>query len=289
MKRLYVLLLVVLLLPLTGAERDIRTPSKHAHGAIQDERLTLGELVELGRIPGAYSVHKFGYNADVDTTEESVWDGNDAGGPGRCFTVLTTAQALYLSSASASDNTTKSVVIDGLDANYERVQSAVTLNGLGFVAAGTWLRVNRMYMVGGANVGRIYLHTDDADAAVADGIPDSPSTQIVATITAGESQTLQSCYTVPAGFTAYIAAQCITNAGTGGANSITFRGRVSTTGAEPRRVQFKITLGQNNAECREVHPMATLPEKTDFEITASNSTSQAASGFFDMLLIPLTE
>ena len=58
------------------------------------------------------TVNKFGFNADLDTAEESIWDADDlpteGDGPARCFTVLgTTAALLVISSDNASGSPMK--------------------------------------------------------------------------------------------------------------------------------------------------------------------------------------
>ena len=246
-------------------------------------------------LKGTYTVNKFGFNADVDTTEESIWDADDlptaGAGPGRCFANMASAAALYVSSDDATDAAVE-IVIEVLDANY--VVSTVTMD-LGAAAAttgtvytqigtATLLRVNRAYATDTSFTGNIYIHTDTVDTGT-DGVPDIPSTQIVAVITAGENQTLQACYTVPAGYTAMLLNWCKTNASQAAASTaVTFRWRKTLTGMSSR-TQSLISLGDEVTQCTEVLPPGYFPEKTDIEVTGGGATSQAASADFGLLLL----
>jgi hypothetical protein len=280
MKRLAILTILTPLL-LLGAARDIRDSSQHAVGPVADHTLNFDEAVAMGRVPNAFVVHKFGYNSDVDATEESIWDVQDLGGPARCFTNPSAAAAMYVSSDSASD--TGTISIEHLDANYEKTVTTYTLSGLTFVPIGTYLRVNRAYAVSAAFVGNIYIHTDPTDTVV-DGIPDNPATELVAGITLGENQTLQACYTVPAGHKALLKHGCVTNSGSG-TTQITFRRRIQIDGGPPR-AQSKVTVSDEGAECRVTVPDAVLTEHTDVEFTGSGATDQDAAALFDMVVLP---
>ena len=83
--------------------------------------------VARGQITMHSSVIIFGYNPDVDTSEESVWpDGGTVPHP-------TTASVLKVSSSSADDTAlgtgARTVVIVGLDGSYNQVSETVTLDG----------------------------------------------------------------------------------------------------------------------------------------------------------------
>ena len=253
MKRLFLILLALSFL-YAGARAEAATPWDWADG----------------------TVSKFGANLDVDASEESIWDMNDlptAGlGPARCFTNMATAADLYVSSDDNGD-ATESITIEVLDANY--VASTVVMdlggiNGTGtaFTQIGTTtlLRVNRAYATDTAFTGNIYIHKDTVDGGN-DGIPETPATNIVAGITAGENQTLQACYTVPAGYHAFITSSCVVNTSEAAAGTaVTFRHRKTPLGGVDR-TQLLITLGDETSECSAVDPPTRIESKTDFEVT----------------------
>jgi hypothetical protein len=100
---------------------------------------------------------------------------------------------LYLVSTSASD--THSVLLSGLDNNYNPISEVVTLQGTTPVASAlsTYFRLNSaMYLDGDfANIGDITIKIGSASGTTVGMIGDT------------EGLTSMSIYTVPAGYTAY--------------------------------------------------------------------------------------
>jgi hypothetical protein len=290
MKRLLILTALLLAATATGETREIRHGNLDIIGEFGHANETIQQHVALGHVPGAYTVNKFGYNAAVTgAPEESIWDAPDLGGPLRCFTVLDqTPATVYFSSSNAAD-AGKTVTVEGLTTGYVTQNTTVTLgvaaatSGTVFTAGGTWLRINRMYAASDGLTGDIYAHVDATDADT-NGIPDSPSTEIVAVITAGENQTLQACYTVPDGKIAMAKHACISNTTLGGADSVDFRSRIELEGG-PNRTQNLYTLGAGATVCFDLEPARVFPEHSDIEITGSGTT-QAASATFGLLIMP---
>jgi hypothetical protein len=244
------------------------------------------------------TVNKFGFNGDVDQTEESIWDADDlpteGDGPARCFTniAVDTPKAIYVSSDDAAD-AGLGIEIEVLDATWAR--SMVAMN-LGIAAAttgtvytqvgsATLLRVNRAFATGDAFTGNIYVHIDGADDGT-DGVPDTPATHTIAVITAGEEQTLQACYTVPLGYSALLTQFCTSNIWTAAEKEIEFRIRRSISGAASRTTE-KYTLSNATYACTLHDPPLMFSEKTDIELTADATGDNAsASGTFDIVLVP---
>ena len=244
---------------------------------------------------GTSTVNKFGFNDDMDQTEESIWDGNDLGGPLRCFTIIgTTAVALYVSSDDendASDNNGVEVTVEYLDANWDdqTVTAALGVASAGgtvFAQVGTEviMRVNRAYTGDVAAVGNIYIATDTTDGD-ADGIPDDIANQYVAGITIGEGQTLQACYTVPNGTVALMTRFFVGNASSVG--NILYRLRASVEGAASRTKELH-PVGSATPWLVPHDPPLRFAEKTDLELTGDGITgaNNDASGTFDLVLIP---
>jgi hypothetical protein len=278
----------------TGAARDIRSKAKNTQEILGATAETLAEAVALGKIPGAYVVNKFGYNGALTAagTEESIWDADDlpttADGPVRCNANTATAKAAFISSDDEADAAV-TVQIEWLDASYVLHNDLVTLGadnqatGTEYVAIGTVLRINRAYAVSAALAGNVYIHIDAVDAATKDGEPDSPATQTLAVITAGENQTLQACYTVPAGFNALLVSTCVSNLGIG-TPAVTFRERISVDGGPPR-TQEKLSMADELTVCKVVDPPMFYAAKTDIEMTG-DATTQSAGATFGLILIP---
>lgn len=155
------------------------------------------DLLEIaqGNIPGVSKVHKFGYNADVDTAAtEDVWEG------GGTVPLYTSNQSLEIVSSDANDTSagtgarTITVVTQNL-AGTETEQTA-TMNGTTAVALGTtgvvayraWVATSG---TGNTNAGTITVRLASAGATVA-------------TIAAGNGQTLIAYYRVPVSKTGYL-------------------------------------------------------------------------------------
>jgi len=143
--------------------------------------------IAQGQVGGYSLVHVTGYNPDIDlAADETVWS---AGGlyP---WSLWNSARVVTVVSTSASD--TGSVVVSGLDANYNPAVEDINFNG---TTSGTgsvqFKRVSSaVYKDSGANnVGTITLTANSTTVGVIE-----PSV----------GQTLNGIYTVPAGHTAYM-------------------------------------------------------------------------------------
>jgi hypothetical protein len=145
--------------------------------------------IARGQIPGHSSVEIFGYSTAIGSTAQGpMWEGQTLSGG--LYTYPNSAAQLVLVSTSTSDNTTKSVVIEGLNANYLPIVETIALNGTTNVTTvNSFFRINAMYMLNGANIG-------DISAKI--------SSTTYAQINAGIGQTQMSIYTVPAGASFYL-------------------------------------------------------------------------------------
>ena len=145
--------------------------------------------VAAGLVPGWRRFRKFGMNDDVDTGTEQIW-------PLGTIKVLPTAAAVAsVVSSSSADGVggtgARTIIVGGLDANYEEVEEEVTMTGITPVnTTQTFLRLNRAYAVdvgsGGINAGNITV---------------SIGGNAQAYIEASEGQSHQLDYCVPAGHT----------------------------------------------------------------------------------------
>jgi len=221
--------------------------------------------IAQGQFDGYSVVNVTGYNPDVDaTSDETVWT---AGGlyP---WSVWDTTRLITVVSTSASD--TGSVVVSGLDADYNPIVEEIDFNG---TTSGTgsvqFKRVSSAVYKNGAanNAGTITL--------TANG-------NVVGLIEAGIGQTLNGIYTVPAGYTAYI-----------------LSGNFSVQKGEDSQVRFFIRpfgQGFRIAHIGEVYentyrydfyaPVA-MPEKTDLDVQASQveTNNTRVTTNFTMILV----
>lgn len=142
-----------------------------------------------GQIDGHSIISIFGYSTAVGSTAQGpLWEGLTLSGGN--YVYPSSAAPLVLVSDSATDNTTRSVVINGLDANYNILQETIALNGTTNVTTtNSFLRINSMEMLNSTNTGNITA---------------SISSTVYAKIAAGVGQTQMSIYTVPAGYSFYL-------------------------------------------------------------------------------------
>jgi len=145
--------------------------------------------VALGKRQGSKTWNKWGYNGDLDTGTETIWT------QGGLFVPLSIATTLDVVSTSVNDTDggsgANSVVIYGIDENYEEQIEVVTLNGITPVSTvGTYFGVNRVaiYLAGS-------LQINDGTINIDDGTPQ-------AQIPAGEGSTQQAIYHTQANHTA---------------------------------------------------------------------------------------
>jgi hypothetical protein len=153
----------------------------------------MGDLklaVAIGAIPGWRALRKFGMNdAVVSSSTQEMWP------IGTAKIWPTAAGTLSVVSSSTADDVgstgAESIVVQGLDADYNEISETIAMDGLTPVAStAEFLRINRAFCTtvgsGEVNAGNITI-----------SIGGNPQAYIEAT----EGQTHQTHYTVPAGHT----------------------------------------------------------------------------------------
>jgi hypothetical protein len=152
---------------------------------LEDERIKISR----GMVKGVVPVHKFGaVPAMSQSSSGTVWDKNDTIYP---WSTWTGANTITVSSSSASD-VNASVVVVGLDANYDILEEEITLTSqANNASSNNFIRIHRAYMGfnGNTNIGTISIKNGATDVAL---------------ITAGFGQTLMAIYTIPRNYTGYL-------------------------------------------------------------------------------------
>jgi hypothetical protein len=145
--------------------------------------------VARGQVDGHTGIEIFGYTPNIaNTAQGPMWEGQTQSGG--LYVYPSVAAPLVLVSDSATDNTARSVVIDGLGAGFIPLTETIALNGTTSVTTtNSFLRINGMSMLNSTNTGNITA---------------SISSTVYAKINAGVGQTQMSIYTVPAGYTFYL-------------------------------------------------------------------------------------
>lgn len=231
--------------------------------------------VQLGQIRGVYLVDKFGENQEIttNTDPEDIWDF------GGLYNFSTAALINSVSSSSASDLVT--VVVEGLDVNWDVVIQEITLTGQTRVPLPTSLiRVYRAFNSNGVPlVGDVYVYEN---TALNLGVPVDTS-KIRAQIKAILNQTGMIIYSVPRAKTALIMEAYITiTRGGGVAAAADATQRVAEFG-KVLKAKRRISLNtQGSSNFREVYTVPfVFQEKTDilFRCDEVSATIGISGGF----------
>lgn len=232
------------------------------------------ERVAQGLVPGYSSFSVFGYNPDLDTSEESVWpDGGTVPHP-------TSASQLTVVSTNAADDGdpvgtgARTVFIEGLDNDYAVVSETLTLNGTtGVTTTNSYLYVNQFYVAtvgtSGGNVGEITA---------------KQGTTLYDIIAAGNNQRTTGHYCVPAGYSAFLNVGTFTAGQASGSTSVT--GYLRSHGPDGiERVVAVTTLNNGSAQFDFVNPVR-IPEKTCIGATGIGSANNnSVSSMFNIMLV----
>jgi hypothetical protein len=235
--------------------------------------------VARGQITMHSAINVFGYNPDVDTSEESIWpDGGTIPHP-------TVASVLKISSTSANDTSAgtgaRTIAIFGLDANYNEISESVLLDGQNSVNTGnSYLYINGFYVTtagsGGVNAGNINAGTGVVTAGVPAVLYD-----IIAT---GYNNRTTAHYCVPAGYTGYLTTGLVTTGQVTGSTSVT--AFLKQHGPDDiLRVGAVSTLNNGSVQYDFTYPYI-IPEKNCVGATAiGSSANNSASAYLNIVLI----
>lgn len=217
--------------------------------------------VARGQVVEHKTLFKFGNNSDINGTSEVIWS------QGGAYVYPAAALQVKVSSDSASDTIlgtgARTVVVAGLDANYNEIQETVELNGqTSVLTANSFIRVFRAFVQtagsGGTAAGVIYVGTGTVTAGV-------PAT-IYASIPLGANQTQMAMWTVPANYTLYIYAGTFSAASNNVAQYVLGKFLVRPFGGVFRNVA-DITVNSNVFRYEWDIPIA-IPQKSDIEAQA---------------------
>ena len=228
--------------------------------------------IARGFTKGHRALYKFGYNPDVNGDEETVWS------QGGDFPYPTSAVTVFVSSTSANDANggtgANTILIQGLDGDYNEIEETVALNGQTQVATQlSYLRVYRAFVTlagsGGTSGGTIYIGSSGASGGV-------PNGTIYANLGLG-NQTQIAAYTVPAGYTLYLDDINFT-AGISQAGKVATCSFVSRAfGSNVFRTRFINVLQSNQLITKFEYPQP-FTEKTDVECRVRTDSSNNAIG-----------
>jgi hypothetical protein len=223
--------------------------------------------VSRGLISGHKRVFKFGYNGDIDDSEETIWD------VGGLYAYPSSAVTMTATSSSGATDENVQVTIEGVDASYNELSETVTLNASGTATtSGSFLRVYRGFVTSGtASAGNITIANGGTTYAY---------------LSSADQQTLMALWTVPAGYTAYLF-QIDTTAFTIQNNKVATIRMLTRelNGVFRTKQKFDLFEGSYHQDITCPQP---IPEKTDIEfrgIADSSNADLRVSATFDIIYI----
>ena len=221
-------------------------------------------LLEIAseRMPEVVPVNIFGFSRSVGTTFQTIW--NDGG------QYVHPSAAVQMSCVSTSASDTMTIVISGLNADYEAIAEIVQINGTTPVTTtNSFYRINSATILSGSNVGDITVSEGGTEYA-----------HIEATL-----GTTQACiYTVPANHSLYIFRISLTSGTVNSNKYITYRNRIDSSSGRILRVA-EATFQQNMQTFDRQIPFRIAP-KSDFQVEAkSSSGTNELSIFVEALLM----
>ena len=235
----------------------------------------------LGRRQGASTWNKFGYNLDVDTAaSETIWE------PGGTFARMTTADTLDLVSSSVADDDgstgANSLVLYGVDENWETQTEVISLNGIGAVTTvNQWLGLNRAAIfLAGTGLGNAGKITITATSAAT----------IQATIPIGQGTTQQCLFFVPVSHQALIDWLYINvnKISAGGSPRVTLIGEVFSAVSNAMYEVYRTTIDtavENTVELKPSQPFI-IGEKSILTFKATTTVNNTEANVrFSLILV----
>ena len=230
--------------------------------------------VQQGKVPGYSMINKFGYNPSIGSGSfETIWEtGNNYPWQSSAVTVDVVSDDTDDDVAGTGARTLR---IQGLDGSYNFAEETVDMDGTTTVTTTqTFLRVFRMSVEtagsSGNNEGTITVtYTGGSDVA--------------ATISEGNGQTLMTLYTIPAGYTGYLLSM---NVSSGKDQEMQFKFIQRDNGVANAAFQTKQFLDVRGGQTTVIfNAINVIPQKSDIYVSALASSTSSASASFDLLLV----
>jgi len=256
---------------------------------------------------GIQSIHKFGYNGNITTAEELIWDFGDSSSVSAMTyqdAGVTTYIGTQLDDATARG---KTFVVHGLDDDFALQKEEVTLDAtdsrVAVTLANQYRRIYRVYLKDGQApltgvAGGAYVFLTDTKSGGAPDVVSVLMANCMAFVNCDQgspgnfNQTNFAGFTVPAGYTGIILGLFAQATLTGPADHIylKLRSRTATTAhasTEWRTRDFcKIHEGWFKKLLDGCCPIATIGEKEDVEMVCATDAGNAEiSGQFSIILV----
>ena len=231
--------------------------------------------VARGQITGHSGVFRFGWANSIGTTPQTI---TTVVAAGAVYAYPASASVMKVSSASASDAAAgtgaRTILVAGLDANYDSQSEVITLNGQTAVnTTKSYLRITytEILTTGSNNgqVGIIYIGT----GTVTTGVPATIYWQSEISY----NNFSFAGFTVPAGFTAYISSYTITSQSTTANINVSLGLVIYEFGKTNSEIQSTARLSSNGNFDRHFDSPFAVGEKSDVELRAWATTGSAVN------------
>ena len=250
--------------------------ARHLFKGFNGDWMSFKAAVGLGQVPGYANFRKFGMNNDVPGTgSEEMWPI----GTSRVLPSVA-ATASVVSSSTADDAATGNgawvLRIEGLSAGYAEIAENITLDGQVAVASTQeFLRVHRAYIIS----------CDPTGAQVNTGnITISVGGDTQSYIEAGEGQSHQTHYTVPAGKTLLVDMYTVGVGRMAGSSDCQIAGEINAFGTNSWRVISDVWVFNGEIH-RNDSSITTLPQKTEIRQRITSSSATQAFGIVGGVLV----
>jgi hypothetical protein len=255
-----------------------------------------GSQIALGKVPDIQYFNKFGFNADVGTSEETIW------AYGGEKTWLTTGTAIEVTCTDNTNGQGQVLQVNGLDENWTRQVQFVTLTGTTPAAVpGLWTQVSRVFQVSASPdpVGDVYISTTDQTYATP-GVPDD-ATLVQGFVDFGDAaqQTQMAFNVIPAGYKGLIYKFAARLAGSSGGSARTCgvflevadlaRGTsIGDASYAPRRrvAELQVSTTSIRDEIEYTAPLGPFPAYTRIEARGKASASCEIRASYLLVLLP---
>lgn len=254
----------------------ITSPGPVAWSITQNGRFEPWDLqVARSQITNHTPYFRFGWANNIGTTPQTITTVVTAG---NAYVYPSSATVMEVSSSSANDTAAgtgaRTILVAGLDANYNSQSEVITLNGQTAVnTVNSYLRISytELLTVGSNNgqVGTIYIGT----GVVTAGVPATVYWRSEATY----NNWSFSGFTVPAGYTAYVTSYTITSQSTTANINISLALVVFEGGNNWGEFQSTARLDSGGSFDRHFDYPLAIPEKSDVELRSWATTAAAVN------------
>lgn len=228
-------------------------------------------------------VQKFGQNEDVDTatSPEDIW------ATGGTKTYISTGETVNIASTSINDTAAgtgaRTVVITGIDEDYNEITDFITLNGTSnVVTTNSYIEIFRIvvYQAGSLE------HNEGTISATTTG-----TATLLATVEAETGITQQCHYTIPAGYTGFMVTESLSSykADGSGERQAEITLMVKAAG-DTSWIKTSVRGLMSNTITKNWDVPLVIPEKTSIKYQATAATNNTSvSVQYELVLVKNTE